>query len=417
MKPPNVAICVASIALTCFTSDSYGLGMRIADQNAEATARGNAFTATADNPSAIFYNPAGITELEGTRALVGGYGITLKARVELADTTPLGVGQSHNFSSTNTELQAVPTFYVTTKLKDYPIALGLGVYAPYGFAMEYPDNTPFRNLTIKGNIQYITINPVIAWKITETLSVAAGPTISYGQAELVNGIVNPGDQFKFKGDGVAYGFNAGIMWNPHRMHHFGLTYRSASRINFSGHSTTHYSAFTTPTPFGPFPVPGADSREDSDADLDLPQNWVFGYSFRPTDDWNFEFNIDWTDWDSLNTVVINQRSGDAAVPFNWESSFFYEFGVTKKFANGFKASAGYIYSENSVPNESFNPGIPDSNRHIFSAGFGQSYEHFNWFLAYQYAYGPRRTIAQNTAADGDYRFDSHAVTLSLGYNF
>ncbi len=398
-----------------FVSVSSGLGFRIADQNAEATARGNAFTATADNPSAVFYNPAGITQLEGTRALLGAYAITLKTRVDLA--APGAPGENTKFSSTNTDLQAVPTFFLTWKPKDQPIALGLGVYAPYGFAVEYPDDTPFRTMAIEGSILYFTINPVIAWKITDSLSVAAGPTISYGQAELVRGIVNPGDQFKFKGDGVTYGFNAGIMWNPHRMHHFGLTYRSASRIDFSGHSTTNVSAFTVPTPFGPFEVPGFDSREDSDASFDLPQNIVFGYSFRPTDDWNFEFNLDWTDWDSLNTVTLHQASGDVALPFNWESSFFYEFGITKKFSHGISASVGYIYSENSVPNESFSPAIPDSNRHIFSAGLGQRYEHFNWYLAYQYSYGPRRTIAQNTVADGDYRFDSHAVTLSLGYDF
>jgi long-chain fatty acid transport protein len=402
------------MTIPCLPSVSYGLGFRIADQNAEATARGNAFTATADNPSAVFYNPAGITELSGTRALVGGYAITLKAQVDL---TAPGQGESGHMTTENTELQTVPTFFVTYKAKDAPIALGLGVYAPYGFAVEWPDDSAFRTLAVKGSIQYITINPVIAWKITDTLSVAAGPTVSYGKAELVQGIVNRGDRFKFKGDGVAYGFNAGVMWNPHRMHHFGLTYRSATKINFSGHSTVRVDDFTAATPFGPVPVAGVNTREDSDANFDLPQNIVLGYSFRPTEDWNFEFNIDWTDWDSLNTVVINQGSGDALVPFNWESSFFYEFGVTRKFAHGYSASLGYIYSENSVPNESFNPSIPDSNRHIFSAGLGKAYDHFSWFLAYQYTYGPSRTIAQNTVADGEYRFDSHAVTLSLGYNF
>jgi len=413
MKPSIFSYFAVLGFLPSFVSDSYGLGFRIADQNAEATARGNAFTATADNPSAVFYNPAGITQLEGTRALLGAYAITLKARVELA-----APGENTKFSSTNTDPQTVPTFFVTWKPKDYPIALGLGVYAPYGFAVEYADDTPFRSLAIKGNIQYLTINPVIAWKITDTLSVAAGPTVSYGSAELVRGIVNPGDQFKFKGDGIAYGYNLGVMWNPHRMHHFGLTYRSASKIDFSGHTTVDVDSFKVATPLGSLKVPGTDTREDADATFDLPQNIVLGYSFRPTEDWNFEFNIDWTDWDSLNTVVIRQqRSADAPVPFNWESSFFYEFGVTKQFAHGYSASVGYIFSENSVPNESFNPAIPDSNRHIFSAGVGRRYEHFNWYLAYQYTYGPNRTIAQNTAADGDYRFDSHAVTLSLGYNF
>lgn len=413
MKPQSLARCFILLAfLPALCSPGFGLGFRIADQNPDATARGNAFTATADNPSAIFYNPAGITELAGTRALLGVYGISLKERVSLD--LP---GDRSKFSSTNTEPQYVPTFYFTWKPEGHPIALGLGVYAPFGFSMEYPDNTPIRTLAIKGSIQYLTINPVVAWKITDTLSVAAGPTINYSEAELIRGIANPGDTFKFKGDGVSYGFNAGIMWKPHRMHSFGATYRSESKLNYSGHSTVHVDPFSVATPFGPFPVPGVDTREDSDGTFVFPQNIVVGYSFRPTEDWNFEFNIDWTDWDALNTVTLNQPSGDAPIPFNYRSSFFYEFGVTKKFAYGLSASLGYIYSENSVPTESFNPGVPDSNRHIFSVGVGQTLQHFNWYLAYQYAYGPARTIDQGSLADGTYRFDSHAVTLSLGYNF
>jgi long-chain fatty acid transport protein len=412
MKPLTTIWCVALIVFLPFVSVSYGLGFRIVDQNPEATARGDAFTATADNPSAVYYNPAGITELSGTRALLSAYAISLKERVSLD-----APGDKSKFSSTNTEFQYVPTFFATWKPESSPIALGLGLYAPFGFSLEYPDDTPFRSLAIKGSIQYFTVNPVIAWKITDSLSVAAGPTINYSKAELVNGIANPGDTFKFKGDGVSYGFNAGIMWNPHRMHHFGLTYRSESRLNYSGHSTVHVDPFNVATPFGPFPVPGVDTREDSDGTFVFPQNVVFGYSFRPTEDWNFEFNLDWTDWDALNSVTIHQPSGNVSVPFNYRSSFIYEFGVTKKFSHGFSASIGYIYSENSVPAESFNPGVPDSDRHIFSAGVGQKYEHFNWYLAYQYAYGPSRTIAQGTIADGNYRFESHAVTLSLGYNF
>jgi long-chain fatty acid transport protein len=95
----------------------------------------------------------------------------------------------------------------------------------------------------------------------------------------------------------------------------------------------------------------------------------------------------------------------------------FEFGITRKLPNRFEASVGYVYSENSVPNSTFSPGIPDSNRHIFSAGIGQKYDHVSWELAYQFTFGPSRTINQGTAADGVYQFDSHAITLSIGYHF
>ncbi len=418
---------------------SFALGIRIADQDARATARGNAFTATADNPSAIYYNPAGITHLyetvskpiplslasDGKKTVVpqetsvadsgllvraGVYSITLETKVDL-----LAAG-APSFDAKR-EWQLAPTFYATYKLPNAPIVFGLGIYAPYGFGLEYPEDSPIRTLAISGEIQYISINPVIAWQITESLSVAAGATFNYARTDLKRGILAPHDRFEFAGDGWGVGWNAGIMWRPHRMHSFGVTYRSKTDVNFEGSADTHFNSFSVPTPFGPFDVPGQDSSERASAGIKFPQHVVFGYSFRPTPKWNFEFNLDWTDWDNLNTVYLRKGSGDVALPFNWESSFFYEFGLSYKFDSGLVASLGYIYSENSVPNESFSPVVPDSNRHIFSAGLGGQWERWNVDLAYQYAYGPERDIRQGTLADGSYQFDSHAISLSVGYNF
>ena len=51
----------------------FAHGLLLIDQDAEATARGDAFVATADNPSAIYYNPAGITQLAGQQLRLGSY--------------------------------------------------------------------------------------------------------------------------------------------------------------------------------------------------------------------------------------------------------------------------------------------------------------------------------------------------------
>jgi long-chain fatty acid transport protein len=188
-------------------------------------------------------------------------------------------------------------------------------------------------------------------------------------------------------------------------------------MTFDGHSTLDIPSFTVPTPLGPFAVPAVHSRESASMDLKIPQNVVFGVSFRPAEDWNIEFNADYTDWSSLNTVTLKQKSGNIDIPFNWMGSWFWEFGVTKKFNHGLQASVGYIWSENSVPETDFNPIIPDSSRHCIQAGFGQRLKHWNWNIAYQWAYGPTRTINNGTAADGTYRAQTNALNFSLGYNF
>jgi long-chain fatty acid transport protein len=398
-----------ALALVIFApAQGLALGIRIADQDPAATARGNAFAATADNPSAIYYNPAGITQLEGNNASIGVYGIFLNS-----DYKGNGVSQS-----TKDEIQGVPQFYYTLTLEKCPISFGLGLYSPYGLSLEWPDKSPFRTLATRGNITYLTLNPVLAWRVHPTLSIAAGPTLNYADADLRRGIIpfplNPGDQFRFHGDDTDLGFNAGILWKPIEKLSFGANYRSETTMDFSGRSSTKGAdAFGVPS-----------GSQSASARFPFPQNIVAGVSFRPTPKWNIEFDVDWTDWDRLNTVTLKQASGPLLLPFNWRSSFFYEWGVTRYFEKGWYASAGYIFSENSVPDKNFNPIVPDSDRHIFSIGVGRKYEHWRWDAAYQLAYGPERNVTSNTpnpltgeSANGRYEFISHALTFSIGYHF
>jgi long-chain fatty acid transport protein len=420
--------CVLAVAIP---SSSRGLGIRIPDQDARATARGNAFTATADNPSAIYYNPAGISFLyspalnspastpslgggknpvppsdpgeSGFRLRLGLYAVTLGDEVNLSG----GRGAldiSHRW-------QPAPNFYLTWKKEKSPLTFGLGVYAPYGFGIWYPENSPLRTAAISGNISYMSINPVVSYQVTDTLSLAVGPTINYGRTGLKRGIAPPGifgsqDQFQFEGDGWSVGWNAGLMWRPLPKHSFGVMYRSQTDINFEGNVRTI--------------LPGLlNSRLDASAGIKFPQNVVIGYSFRPTEKWNLEFNLDWTDWDNLNTVNLTSIAGPLPLPFNWQSSLFYEFGASYRFDNGVTVSAGYIFSENSVPDTFFNPVVPDSDRHIASFGLGKSWRNWDFDIAYQWAHGPTRTINQGpfAVANGTYQFDSHAVSLSATYRF
>jgi long-chain fatty acid transport protein len=100
----------------------------------------------------------------------------------------------------------------------------------------------------------------------------------------------------------------------------------------------------------------------------------------------------------------------------------YEFGATRYFSGGWQASAGYMYSENSTPNSSFNALVPDSDRHLFSVGVGQKFAHLSWNAAYQLGIGPSRGVSGETlptgaAYNGSYEFFSNAISLNLGYHF
>jgi long-chain fatty acid transport protein len=382
----------------------HALGIRIHEQDPTATSRGEAFTATADNPAAIYYNPAGLTQLEGTQFQLGTYHIAINSTHRAP-----GTGQ---FSDTPDRFQTAAQMFFTRTLESSRVAFGLGVYSPYGLGSKWPDESPFRSYSTQAELQFLSINPVIAWKVAETLSVAAGFTANYAHADLRRGLFSPGDELRLEGEGWSYGFTAGLLWQPSPRHSFGFMYRSRSHLNFEGDVRLRTEV--------PLPVP---TEERATFEFDFPQHVMFGYSFRPTPEWNLEINADWTDWDDVGTLRIRQPSGDNFQVFDWESSWVWKFGVTRKFASGWSVSAGYFHGESVTPDRNYNPAVPDVDMHVFS--LGAAYRSARWSCActYSLGYGPEQTVRGSTpsptgqSADGEYTFLGHGLSLGFGLSF
>ena len=387
------------VALLIVSSESASAhGILIGEQDAQAVARGNAFTATADNPSALYYNPAGITQLSGQQFRVGTYGLTYQTSYRSS------VGA---VSESQRAYEAVPQIYYTYSLRECPVSLGLGVFAPFGLSMKWPENTGFRQVAIEGRVQYLTVQPVIAWQVfgpergvhaastpegqagaepvgdstlkraearapfTPSLSLAIGPSLNYARTDLQQGL-SPfagNDYFRFKGDAFSPGFSAGVRWQPLEQHAFGVTYRSATKMDYSGHTDTTSVA------------PAFALRQDARAEFEFPQSVTLGWSWRPAPEWNVEFNANWTDWSTFDSVPIRQATPVPALTLNWRSSRYFAWGVTRKFEGGWRASAGYIFSENSVPDGNFTPLVPDTDRHAGSIGLGRDTGRWSWDLA------------------------------------
>src|ERR1035441_9160731 len=122
------------------------VGFRLPHQDPEAIARGDAFAATADNPSAIYYNPAGITQMEGANLRLGIYAISPGIDYKSAGGVTAKV---------NSDFQAVPPLYFVYSPTNLPLSFGLGVYAPYGLAANWGNNTPFRTVAESGSLLYL----------------------------------------------------------------------------------------------------------------------------------------------------------------------------------------------------------------------------------------------------------------------
>lgn len=378
------------------------IGFRIPNQEAEAIARGNAFVATADNPSALYYNAAGITQIEGSEFQLG-----VLNYLGLTTTYEPSSGSSFD---TKFEVIPVPELYYVHAPKESKLAWGVGVYAPFGLGVEWPNEPSMRPYALESRLQYVTLNPVVAWKAHPKLSLSAGPTFNYSEILFTRGLLSPTDDyFKFKGTDFSFGFTAGALWQPNEHWSFGANYRSASTMNYEGDSDYSTSG-------------GFSASAPTTTTVHFPQIVTLGISYRPTPKWNIEADVDWTDWNEMNTLTLDGTRNifgfDLPLALNWQGSWFYEFGVTRQFDNGWFASAGYFYCSETTTDELFTPAVPDTVLHVGSLGFGKKGERWSWAVAAQLIAGPAREISGSpNSPDGSFQLFIPTVSFSVTRRF
>src|SRR5262245_18777854 len=183
---------VAAVVSAAFAGEAGAAGFAIGTQNASGL--GNAYagaSATAEDASTIFYNPAGMTRLAGRQAV--GSLIALKTEIKFSSdssrtTLPplITTGLTNNGGDAG-DWGFVPGGYLSWQLTPNLWA-GIGVNAPFGLKTEYESGWVGRFHAIKSEVLTVNINPSVAWKINETFSVAAGVNAMYIDAELTNSV-------------------------------------------------------------------------------------------------------------------------------------------------------------------------------------------------------------------------------------
>jgi long-chain fatty acid transport protein len=219
----------------------------------------------------------------------------------------------------------------------------------------------------------------------------------------------------------------GALWKPVSQLSFGATFRSSARLNFDGNTDFQLQ----PQPYY------QPAHQGASASFNFPLTAVFGVSYRPTPKWNIEFDANYTDWRSFNTVFIDQAPPAVKPPFqqnvtvnlDWQASWMYELGVTRYFDHGWHVSGGYVFNENSVPDTYYTPLAADLNRNFLSLGVGHHGRHFDLDVSYQFGFALNRNVSgsqssstpaqysSQIAADGTYGYSSHAIFVTVGAHF
>jgi long-chain fatty acid transport protein len=438
------------VLLFAATSAMAG-GFRLPEAGAKAMSMGFAFTAQANDPSAIYFNPAGIVQLEGQNIMVG---LTyIKANgADFTGTTPLtlntGTGLFDSRSETQKDLDFfVPNAYWTRKASPN-FAYGVGIFVPFGLGQEYENRTTsiFRNQVTKVDIMTFVVNPTVAWKVNDVLSVGAGIDFMYGQAKLSQaGVVRLGAapldqvnifQLDLDGDGTAWGYNFGVLLTPTNNLKIGANYRSSFKLELDGadvdlRDINNTIPFVPPGPFTAAQVFGGTSfHTEASATINMPATFALGVAYirnRLT----LEVDLDWTFWHTFKTLAIDIRDNngllpDAVRPEDWEDKMAVYFGAEYRVTDPLALRLGFRYDPTPVPANTMSPLLPDSDKMYYCAGAGYKVRNWTFDLAYMYVDKKDRTVNNQinvappsigSGFNGTWSGDSHLVAFDIGYKF
>ncbi|HET8720514.1 MAG TPA: outer membrane protein transport protein [Nitrospira sp.] len=376
----------ATVVLGCILPTIASAGaFRIFDQSASATGQAGAFAAQADDPSAIFFNPAGMTQLRGVQTsfgfmFIGGH---------TAYTSPAGATTGGDFGGS---IALPPPFnmYVSANLKDLGFAAlgdltaGIGVVSPFGILYRYPDDGPFSTAVTRQSLPMIDIKPTLAYKLSDQLSVGLGADIYtfasfWGSGQSVTkfnssggpGLPPAGTRMEVNGGDTAAGFNVSLMYTPFRnedgkpLVNVGFIYRSQATMHLTGNLLANGGLVA-----------------DTSTTLVLPQVFTGGISVWPIRDrrheWKLELDVDMTGWKSVRNTDVHLSNGTTIPnPQNWRNSYTTMIGTEYKWLDLESLPAwevalrgGYWHSQTPIPDSSFLPTVPDADQHAISVGLG-----------------------------------------------
>ncbi|HEY5974491.1 MAG TPA: outer membrane protein transport protein [Geobacteraceae bacterium] len=417
MKPGEATsltlIVVVAAALFCQVPLAYGSGFAVYTQGASALGQGNAVIAHGDDPTAIFYNPAQINKLAGTQVSVGTT-LMFPSREFTSDTT----GAT---AETKDTLFYPSTFYVTHKIND-TVSVGLGVFSPFGLSTEWDGNWEGRYITTKSRLQTFNINPVASVQLTPAVSVAAGVDILVLNATLEKKLRStalgiPGPSFdigqKFDGDAIGVGYNVGVLVELPYDVALGASYRSGTTVHVTGNSSSS----------GAPPAVATLLNSPGTARLELPQQVNAGIAYKGLPSLTVEAGLRWEGWSSFDKLSIDLDNGQSqTTPRNWKDVFSYNVGAKYQLSESVALLGGYLYGNTPVPDNTFDPSIPDATTHVFSLGTDLFYRQFKISGSYAYQMLEERHKTNNIPvppgqANGTYDTDIHMIALNLVYRF
>lgn len=350
----------AGICVAC--SPAHAGGYRVSLQGQKALGMAHAAAAATSSSEVVFFNPAGMTWLESDLDIVAGVNLASShAKYQNAAT-----GTSEE---TDSPVTTPVGFYLTKQYSDR-LALGLGVYTPYGNPVEWPTDWAGSHLVNNISLSSIYFQPTIAHQVDDRLSIGIGATYVSGSVEFNRNISTSlvdenGDRSNvtIEASGVdAWGINLGAMAKVNDKLTLGFSYRSEVNLEARGEQADFRNI--------PASLQSTFADTTFDADLVLPAELSLGLNYIASDNLRVAFGIDRTFWDAYEELEVrfNNDAGTSTNPRNYQDANIYRLGLEYDINEQFTARAGIYRDETPVRDGYFAPETPRTDATGFTVG-------------------------------------------------
>ncbi|MFV0530882.1 MAG: OmpP1/FadL family transporter [Flavobacteriales bacterium] len=402
-------MCVVSMITT-----AYAGGFRVSLQGVKQAAMGHTGVAVVHDASSVFFNPAGLALIDSkwsVSANVFGLLTDINYQNRLN-------GASHD---TDNPLGTPLALYVSHKLSD-KLAVGLGVYTPYGSTVDWGKDWSGQALIRDIALQSFFIQPTISYKLNDWASVGAGFIYATGSVKMNRGANSGGTNIgnanieSDSADGI--GYNLGLMLKPHEKVQVGVNYRSRIDMEAEGEAKIVYEG----TGLAGVPNGAVLASDDWKATLPLPAELAFGIAYMPTAKWVLEFDLNYAFWSAYKSLDFDFVKGDipdSSSKREYENTLVYRMGASYDFNDRWTGRLGAYYDESPSPGNYFSPETPTVDNKAISTGLTYNFKNgFSIDGTYMFLSGEERSFSNiETGWTGEVKASAHIFGLGASYNF
>lgn len=362
-----------ALVLAGLTAQARAAGFAIHEQSGQAMGTAGAFVA-GQSAASLFYNPAGIANLDGLQLEVG-----LNVIAPATDFT--GPDDRPAFSTTSMEsnlFTPVDAYLSWRASEDF--SFGLGVFTYMGLGTEWAEDWVGRGVTEEIFLETLTVNPTVAWRLSERTSFAVGADVMIAMATMskdtytgypFNGYVD----VDLDGQGTGFGWNMGLQHQLTDDLRLGLSYRSGMSVEADGEAEFAFENVTNPSHLA---LLGAlFPKTDAKLTIEIPSLTLAGWSWTPSaildGRLTWRGDVVYTNWDVYKNLFIDfetETEGlqDSNSPKLYENTWAFRTGLEYELNDAWTLRGGWYYEQNAVKDELVEPSLPDAERNGLSLG-------------------------------------------------